>query len=311
MRLLITAFLLAVMSAPAQAQELTPEARARLFASTADVQLDADIVRVPMRGTDWGGHSKCPYFRVTVNGGGPFTFLYDTGAAYLIISSKVAAAAHASVVFDRHGRRDVVHVDRLSLGGVTVSDVLAIVDDSWGVDGVIGFPTLGKANVLFDFSRREILVSRKPTAMPGSFTLPYLSPFNVPTVPVGIGGRTVPVLIDTGDDAYALEIRSSELGSAAIVHPPLAAAAVMNGATKQQTATTTLRDPVTLGPMRALNAEIAINDDLPVGDFGYGALKQFRFEIRPSQGTIAFQPLIRGKLFDLRLSGSKTRPRAR
>jgi len=293
---------------PASAQELPSDLKARIFARTGMVHLARPVTSVPMRGTDHAGNSKCPYFQVSVNGSGPFTFLYDTGATYLIISSKVAAAAQATMVFDRHGRRDVVHVDRLTLGGVEASDLLAIVDDSFGVDGVMGFPTLGDVNVLFDFSRREILLSRSPIKMPGSFNLPYTRPggVDVPAIPVGIGGRTVPILIDTGDDAYALEIRSIELGDAAITHPPVTAAVVMNGAHRQRTATTRLRDPVTLGPMRALNAEIAINDELPVGDIGYDALRQFRFQISPTQQMVTFQPLARGTQFRLE---SQMKPR--
>lgn len=49
-----------------------------------------------------------------------------------------------------------------------------------------------------------------------SFALPYDAPLNVPTVPVQIGGRTVPILLDTGDDAFGFEVRSSELGDAAL-----------------------------------------------------------------------------------------------
>ena len=143
------------------------------FTPTADVKLTSTVVHVPMRGTDNVGNDKCSYFQVYVNGRGPFTFLYDTGAAYAMISSRVMEAAKPTVVFDRGGRRDVVELDRVALGDVALTKVWAIHDDNFGVDGIIGFPTLGVSNVLFDFSRREILVSAKPITMTGSFTLPY------------------------------------------------------------------------------------------------------------------------------------------
>jgi predicted aspartyl protease len=242
-----------------------------------------------------------------VNGRGPFTFLYDTGGSYLTVGSKVAKAAGAKVVIDRGGHRDVVALNTLRIGGVEIRNVWAILDDSWGVDGVLGFPTLGDMSVLFDFARREILVSRNRIPMPRSFTLRYEDPFNVPTVPVGIGGKNVPILIDTGDDAYGLEIRSSELSDAAVDHPPVAAGTVMNGARQQSTAITTLRDAVTLGPTRALRAQIAINDDLSVGDLGYDALKQFRFQIEPKQRAVTFQPRFAGGEFRLTTSGLRAK----
>jgi hypothetical protein len=309
MRLCPAALLLAMLStAPAMAQELSPDVKARLFAPNARVQLASRIVRVPMRGTDRAGNAKCPYFQVYVNGQGPFTFLFDTGAAYTLVSSKVMQAAKPAIVVDR-ARRDVVRIDRLQIGGVTVKDLWAIHDDDFGVDGIIGFPTLGGLNVLFDFSRRELLVSQGRIPMRRSFALPYESPSNVPTIPVRIGTRIVPILIDTGDDAYGLEVRSTELGDAAVERPAVPGRPVMNGAVKQATSIVTLRDPVVLGPVTARSATIAVNDDLPVGDFGFDALRQFRFQIDPKRRLIEFEPLFRGKEFRLGVAAPKTKSR--
>jgi hypothetical protein len=288
-----------------RAKELTPEVHARLFAPTADVRLASKVVHVAMRGTDHAGNGKCPYVQVYVNGHGPFTFLYDTGAAYAMVSSKVIDTAKPTVVFDRAGRRDVVELDGVTLGDVALTKVWAIHDDNFGVDGIIGFPTLGASNVLFDFSRREILVSAEPISMSGSFTLPYQSPLNVPTVPLRLGDRTVPILLDTGDDAYGLELKPEELGNAAVEHAPIPAASVLNGANKQLTSITTLKDPVYLGPVSARHAEIAINASLPVGDLGYDALRQFRFQLDPKQHVVMFEPLSEGKEFTLAISRSK------
>lgn len=258
-----------------------------------------------MRGTDHADNRKCPYVQVYVNGKGPFTFLYDTGATYLTVSSKVAKAAGTAMVFDRGGARDVVSVATLALGGFKANGAWAIVDDSFGVDGVIGFPTLGSANVLIDFQRREMLLSRMPVRMQHAFTLPYTVPggVDVPAVPMGIGRRTIPMLIDTGDDAYGLELRSNELGDARVTHAPVGAGTVMNGSRSQKTSTTVLVDPVTLGPKEARSAVIAVNDDLPIGDIGYDVLRQFRFEIDPLRHTVTFQPIFRGKVFNIPAAG--------
>jgi hypothetical protein len=301
--------LLVVLSAaPVGAQELSPDVKARLFAPTEQMRLASRIVRIPMRGTDHAGNAKCPYFRVYVNGQGPFTFLFDTGASYTLVSSKVVEAARLPIVVDRT-RRDVVRIDRLQVGGVTINDLWAIEDDDFGVDGIIGFRTLGAVNLLFDFSRRELRVSQGRIPMGRSFVLPYESPFNVPTIPVRIGTRNVPILIDTGDDAYGLEVRSTELGDAAVERPPIPAGTVLNGAVKQATSLVTLRDPVVLGPVTARSATIAVNDDLPVGDFGFDALRQFRFQIDPKRRLIEFEPLFRGSAFRLGVALPEKKPR--
>lgn len=284
-------------STTALTQELTPEVRARVFQPTGRVELRTATVRIAMRGTDHAGNSKCPYFQVYVNGKGPFTFLFDTGSAYTSVSSKVVEAARTPVIVDRT-RRDVVSLGRLQIGGFTAFDVWAIEDDSWGVDGIIGFPTLGNVNFMFDLAKRQLLVSKKRIPMGDTvFALPYDAPFNVPTVPVQIGSRTVPILLDTGDDAFGFEVRSSELGDAALVAAPAEGPTVSNGAKKQTTRTALLKDPVKLGPVDAYDADVAINDDLPVGDFGVDVLKQFRFQIEPSRRQVEFEPLFSGKRF--------------
>jgi hypothetical protein len=296
--------LLLLAASTAQAQELTPEVHARLFQPTERVELSGRTVRVQMRGTDHQGNSKCPYFQVYVNGQGPFTFLFDTGAAYSVVSSKVVEAARARTIVHRT-RRDVVSIDRLQLGGVTLRDLWAIEDDDWGVDGIIGFPTLGNVNFLFDLPRRQLLVSKKRIPMGRAFALPYEAPFNVPTVPVQIGGRTVPLLLDTGDDAYGLEVRSSELGNAALEGALVDGKSVFNGTTRQTSRTGVLKDPVKLGPVVALHADFAVNDDLPVADFGVDALNQFRLQIEPAHHRIEFEPLFHGNQFSTKVAPPK------
>ncbi|HEX5182765.1 MAG TPA: PDZ domain-containing protein [Allosphingosinicella sp.] len=298
---LCVAACLASAAGGAGVRELTPEVRARLFAPTASVKLAAPAVTLRLDATDSSGHYKCAYLRAYVNGRGPFVFLLDTGASYSVVSSRVVAAARAPVVFDRGGHRDIVRIARMTIGGVTLDDLWAVrTDDNPGVDGLLGFPAFGASDLLFDFNARRLTISTAPIPLTGAFELPYLAPFNVPTVPVAIGGRTIQTLIDTGDDAFGLELRSAELAGATFVHPPIAAGDVLNGETVQSTSLTTLKEPVVLGPVHADRAVVGINDSLPVGDFGYDMLRQFRFAIDPARGTIRFQPLFSGRRFEIR-----------
>lgn len=292
------AALLLCFSQHAAGRDLTPEVRAKIFAPTEEVGLAAPTVRISLRATDQQGHYKCPYLRVFVNGKGPFTFLYDTGASYSVVSSKVVEAAATPIVFDRGGERDVVSLSTLTVGGVSLGGIWAIhADDNPGIDGILGAPAFGTANVLVDLRWRELLVSKSTIDLPGSFEVPYKSPFNVPTVPVAIGARSAQILIDTGDDAYGLELRPDELGDAALEHAPAAASSVLNGTRVQATSTTTLRDQIRLGPLHADHATIAVNADLPVGDFGYDVLSQFRFVIDPQRHVLRFQHRSGGSRF--------------
>lgn len=284
---------------PAQARDLTPQVRAMIFAPTKSVRLAQKVVTIPLNGTDHRGFYKCPYMKVYVNGQGPFTFLFDTGASYTLISSKVMAAARPPVMFDRAGRRDVVRLAKMRIGGATLENVWAIHDDDFGVDGILGFPAFGASNLLFDLTKRQLKISASVMPLTKGFELPYDMPSNVPTIPVTIGQRTVQTLIDTGDDAYALELRQDELAGAVFAHAPVAAEAVLNGANVQTATVTTLAQPLVLGPVHADAAVVAINDSLPVGDFGVDMLGQFLMEFEPARRVVTFQPLFAGDTFKI------------
>ena len=301
MRRILFSVLLLLIANVAQARELTPQVRAMIFRPTDRVHLSRPTVTIPLRGTDRSGYYKCPYLQVYVNGRGPFTFLFDTGASYTLVSSRVVAAARGRTMFDRDPPdRDVVRLANVDLGGVTLENLWAVVDDSFGVDGVLGFQSLGAASFMFDLASRELVVSERPIVLNGGFTLAYDMRHGVPTVPMNIGNRTIQTLIDTGDDAYALELRSDELGTAALAHSPILAANVQNGANLQRSSVTTLVEPIGLGPVHADSAVVAINDSLPVGDIGYEVLRQFRIAFDPGRRVSTFQPLFAGTRFEIR-----------
>jgi len=276
------------------APELTPEQRARVFGPPGAVSTRGRDARVRLQGTDRRGFYKCSYLRVMIDGHGPFTFLYDTGASYTGISSEVIRAARLPLEADRGGYHDLLRIASMKIGDVEIHDLTAVRDDDFGVDGLLGFRAFGDMNLTFDLRERLLLVSAEPVPLKGSFDLPYELNHNIPVIPVMIDTARVPVLIDTGDDAYAFELRSEDLKGATFAHEPIAAESVINGANTQQTRVTTLTSRVKLGPIVLENPVIGINDDLPVSDFGVEFLQDFRFEFEPKRMVVAFQPLFSG-----------------
>jgi predicted aspartyl protease len=290
--LALAAFRRDVCAAP----ELTPEQRARVFGPPDTVITSGRVARVRLQGTDRRGFYKCSYLRVSIDGHGPFTFLYDTGASYTSISSEVIRAARLPLEVDRGGYHDLLRISKLRIGEVEIRDLTAVRDDDFGVDGVLGFHAFGDMNLTFDLRERLLLVSSQPVPLPGAFELPYEPNHNIPVIPVMIDTTRVAVLIDTGDDAYAFELRSEDLRGAAFAHEPIAAENVLNGAKTQPTKVTALLSQVRLGPIALEQPVIGINDDLPVADFGVDFLQSFRFEFEPQRMVVAFQPLFSGAM---------------
>lgn len=286
------ALLLLCLSIGAYAKELTPQVRAMIFAGPSSVSLKSTAVTINLEGTDYHGAHKCPYMKVYINGRGPFTFLYDSGSSYSIVSKRVMDAARPEIVFDRSGERDVVRLKTVRVGGLTVHDLWTIHDDSFDVDGVFGFQAFSDLKLLFKLKQRKLIVSASPITLHNAFAVPYVLSHNTPTVVLQVGDTNVQTLIDTGDDAYAFEARTEDLPGVKFAKPPIAAATVKNGANLQTTSVATLADPVRFGPLSIKDAEIGINNDLPVSDIGYDFLVQFDVAFDPATRTVAFQPLV-------------------
>jgi len=279
------------LTSVAQSPDLSPQQHDLLFGKPESVQLKKHVGRIALKGTDHRGFYKCPYMRVYINGSGPFTFLFDTGSGYTLISSNVIKAARISVVLNRGGYHDLLHVENLKVGDLEIKGLTAVRDDDFGADGVLGFKSFGDTNLVFKLQRHEALVSKAPVALPGSFTLPYQLFHNVPTVLVTVGTAEVATLIDTGDDAYGWEVRSEDLKGATLQHTPRPSESVLNGAKSSQTYVATLENPLQLGPLSIAHAVVGINDALPVPDFGVDFLTQFNIEFDPNRMTVTFQPL--------------------
>ncbi|MFI5370695.1 MAG: aspartyl protease family protein [Candidatus Eisenbacteria bacterium] len=250
------------------------------------------VTRIPLEGTDHRGFYKCSYMSVKINGHGPFTFLFDTGASFTAFSSKVIQSAHVPVEVERGGYHDLVRVKEMKVGGVTIQNLVAVRDDDFGVDGVLGFRAFGDMNLTFELADRKLLVSPEPVPLPGGFEVPFETPHNIPLIPVTVDTTRVATLIDTGDDAYAWEARTEDLKGAVLAHPPSPSETVLNGANSSQTYVSTLESTVRLGPLAIEHAVVGINDALPVPDFGVDFLKDFNVEFDPKRMIVTFQPLL-------------------
>ena len=121
------------------------------------VHLPADPTTIPLQGTDWYGHYRSPYIKVLVNGRGPYTFLFDTGANVTTVSSQVARATGAEIVSDVPGHHAIAKLRELRAGGVSMRDYFVVIADGDDVDGILGFNAFGKNYLTLNLERRTLV----------------------------------------------------------------------------------------------------------------------------------------------------------
>ncbi len=260
----------------------------------------ADPARIPLTGTDWFGHYRSPYVTVFVNGRGPFTFLFDTGASVTIFSTKVVRAAGVQIVSQVAGHHAIVRADEVRVAGISMRDYYAAIGDGDDVDGILGFNAFGTSYLDFDFSTSTLIVSKSAVPLPNAFWLPYTLIARIPNVDLRIGSLTLPTLVDTGDDAYAWEATAANVKDLTFAHAPVPAATVVNGETGvTQTNITTVNGVLNLGPMLSRQPAIGINDSLPVPDIGMPVIDQFNVEFDRADRRVAFQPRFQGNQFQV------------
>lgn len=262
------------------------------------VRMATDPARIRLSGTDWFGHYRSPYVRVFVNGRGPFTFLFDTGSNVTILSTKVANAAEVAVVSHVPGHHAIARANDIRVGDISMRDYYAVIADGDDVDGILGFNSFGKNYLTFDIARKSLIISSRAVQLPTAFWMPYGLQKHLPLINLSAGGRTLPTLIDTGDDAYAWEATSNDLKGVLFDHSPVLSATVFNGQTgATRTTITSIDGSLVLGRVHSDRPPVAINESLPLPDIGVSVIDQFTMEFDRIHRRVGFQPHFSGPEF--------------
>jgi hypothetical protein len=291
---------LALLPCASRAAEIPEHVHREYLMGASSVNLASDPARIPLAGTDWFGHYRCPYVRVFVNGKGPFTFVFDTGSNVTTLSAKVTKLASVAIISHVPGHHAIARASELRVGDIAMRDYYAVVEDGDDLDGILGFNAFGHKYLTFDFARKELIVSSRPIALRSAFWLPYTLEKHLPMVSMSIDGRHLPTLLDTGDDAFGWEATSNDLAGLTFDRSPLPSGAVFNGQTgKMETTITSVDGVLRLGPVHAERPAVAINESLPLPDIGMDVMDQFVLEFDRVHQRVAFAPRFSGTAFEV------------
>ncbi len=141
--------------------------------------------------------TRLPVVTLMVNGKGPFRFVIDSGAGFVVVSDDLAkklkirpiASGGTSRGVSGTGRFNIVYgiLDRVAFGGMTIENVPTYIrkvheGERSHVDGYIGLSVLSSFLVAVDFERRTL----------------ELRPSGTPAAPVAEGDISVPYRITNG-----------------------------------------------------------------------------------------------------------------
>ncbi len=156
----------------------------------------------------------------TVNGGGPFRFIVDTGAAISVVSSQLGnqlpdggLTLTAAGIGGTTDSVSTVQINSLGIGNMTFQGFLAAVIDiplfqGLQVDGIIGLPVFRSLTMRIDYPRKTLRVQNAVLG-PDSCNVPFTGgdfeadgSFSVMTINVNVAGNNVPVIVDSGSDGF-------------------------------------------------------------------------------------------------------------
>lgn len=173
------------------------------------------------------------YLHVMLDGQGPFTFVFDTGGAFILTPETAAALkAHASGgaqiggVGAKTESAQFAHVDRVQIGNATIlsQDFLVLpIATGFGaiegvkIDGMVGYELPDRFLTTIAYANSTLTLTMPGTATPAGTAIPFFFDGTIPRVPISVDGVAADAELDTGNRG-ALDLFSPFLAA----HPQLA-----------------------------------------------------------------------------------------
>lgn len=181
----------------------------------ADIQLPSGGVDVPAQIS-----GNLTYVTVLINGGGPYTFILDTGASSVVVSPQIAdlfpqsalgTMLVNSAVAGVESR--VIRINTLELGtsrfttfDAAVVDVNQIIQNDLGVtiSGIVGFPLFETLLLTVDYPGERVLVQTGtlPAEDDCHVFAMQKNEVGLLTMAITVAGQTHQAVIDTGFDGF-------------------------------------------------------------------------------------------------------------
>jgi len=239
-------------------------------------------------------------------GAGPFRFLVDTGSSVTLVTPALAKRFPGRVVPTGPNPRLRVRgaeggaidlprasLRRLELGGAAFEDVEVLLYDcaplsahlGLPVDGVLGFPLFRELLLTLDYpASRLILRPRTLSALIPGQPVPADAALRTPLITVGLGERSLLVLVDSGS-AAGFSLNPAGINPRYAV-PPRDGAVVGTLAGERPQRVARLAEPLRVGGHVIPEPVTDLTDELSA--LGGGVLRQFVVTFDPQRDRVFF-----------------------
>jgi len=246
-----------------------------------------------------------PLVDVRINGGGPYTFLFDTGAAgdaradaALAVKLKlpVIGESRGGVPGGRAVAMPIVQFDTVEIGGAKFAPVAAPSRDynqreSAGephLDGILGLGLFADCLVTLDFPRGVLRIA--PGTLPepdGKEILAFENPRRVVEIRFDVAGTPMTGDLDTGGpDGVTLPGSMMEKVPLAAPAKVIAQGATVSG--PMDVSEGALRGTVTIGRYAIVNPAIQFVPPFPHANIGIALLSQFALTFDQKNKRVRF-----------------------
>ena len=248
--------------------------------------LPKDGARIPF---ELAASRTVPVVQAKVNGKGPYSFIFDTGAAGTVLDEAFVASLGLELgaeqeIGDPSGAKKIVarevSVDSIEVGDVAFRGIVAVAMDRKRFDpgldlkGVLGLPLFGEHLFTLDYPAKEIVVAKGALPKEGPDVLAYDAEGPLPRVEVALGDKKILAHLDSGAPS-GWTFPKSFLEGAEWKEEPKVVGRGRTVNNEFEVYSGQLAVTLRLGPIEVQEPRVNYNDQFPFANVGYRALKDY------------------------------------
>lgn len=231
-----------------------------------------------------------PVVQAKVNGKGPFSFIFDTGAAGIVLdvefvkSLGLELGAEQEIGDPSAAKRIVAHevaVDSIEIGEARYRGITAVAMDRKRFDpgldlkGVLGLPLFGDHLFTLDYPAKEIVLAKGELAESKDGTvIPYDAEGPLPRVEIALGEKKILAHIDSGAPS-GWNFPKAFLEGATWKEEPKVVGHGRTVNNEFEVWSGRLAATLRLGTIEVPEPVVNFNDQFPFANVGYRALREY------------------------------------